>query len=64
MMNRILIACVCAALLALSGCATTQSSAVRVDKGDADLAKCRTFDWHPASADAASFTISACAPQR
>ena len=32
MTNRILIACVCAALLALSGCAT-QSSAVRVDKG-------------------------------
>jgi hypothetical protein len=41
-------------LLALSGCAT-QSSAVRVDKADTDLT-CRTFDWRPASADAASLT--------
>lgn len=55
MTNRILITCMFAALLALSGCAT-QSSAVRVDKGDTDLARCRTFDWHPASADAASFS--------
>ena len=55
MINRILIASMAAALVALSGCAT-QSSAVRVDKGDADLTKCRTFDWHPASADAASFS--------
>ena len=44
-----------AAGLALSGCATP-SSDVRVDKADVDLSKCRTFDWHPASADAASFT--------
>lgn len=56
MMNRILFACVCPALFALAGCATTTLSEVRVDKGDADLAKCRTFDWHPASSDAASFT--------
>jgi Domain of unknown function (DUF4136) len=56
MTNRILITCTFAALFTLSGCATTQSSAVRVDKGDADFAKCRTFDWHPASADAASFS--------
>jgi hypothetical protein len=55
MMNRILFSCVCAALLALSGCAT-QSPTVRVDKADADLSKCRTFDWRPASADAASLT--------
>ena len=55
MTNRILITSMAAALVALSGCAT-QSSAVRVDKGDADLTKCRTFDWHPASADAASFS--------
>lgn len=56
MTNRILVACMFAALLTLGGCATTQSSAVRVDKGDADLAKCRTFDWHPVSPDAASFS--------
>ena len=55
MMNRILFSCVCAALLALSGCAT-QNPTVRVDKADADLSKCRTFDWRPASADAASLT--------
>ena len=55
MTNRILIASMAAVLVALSGCAA-QSSAVRVDKGDADLTKCRTFDWHPASADAASFS--------
>ncbi|MGH8184935.1 MAG: DUF4136 domain-containing protein [Steroidobacteraceae bacterium] len=42
-------------LIALGGCATT-ASPVRVDKGDADLAKCRTFDWLPASGEAASFT--------
>ena len=54
MMNRILFSCAGAALLALSGCAT-QSSAVRVDKADTDLT-CRTFDWRPASADAASLT--------
>jgi hypothetical protein len=56
MMNRLLLACVCPALFVLAGCATTTSSDVRVDKGDTDLAKCRTFDWHPASSDAASFT--------
>lgn len=55
MMNRILFACVSVGLLALGGCATP-SSAVRVDKAEADLSKCRTFDWHPASTDAASFT--------
>jgi hypothetical protein len=55
MMNRILFWCACAAVLTLSGCAT-QSADVRVDKADTDLSKCRTFDWHPASSDAASFT--------
>lgn len=55
MMNRIFFAGVSAALLAVGGCAT-QESAVRVDKADTDLSKCRTFDWHPASTDAASFT--------
>lgn len=55
MTHRILFAFMSAVLLTLSGCAT-ESSAVRVDKGDTDLAKCRTFDWHPASADAASFS--------
>jgi hypothetical protein len=55
MMNRILFSCACAALLLLSGC-MTQSSVVRVDKADTDLSKCRTFDWHPASSEAASFT--------
>ena len=55
MMSRILFASVSAALLTLGGCAAT-SSAVRVQKADTDMSKCRTFDWHPASADAASFT--------
>jgi hypothetical protein len=56
MMNRILLSYVWAAVVVLSGCAT-QSSAVRVDQAaDTDLSKCRTFDWHSASADAASLT--------
>jgi hypothetical protein len=55
MINRTLFSCACTALLALSGCAT-QSSTVRVDKADADFSKCRTFDWHQASADASSLT--------
>ena len=55
MTNRILVSLGSAAMLVLSGCAT-QSSAVRVDKAaDTDPA-CRTFDWRPASADAASLT--------
>jgi Domain of unknown function (DUF4136) len=54
MTNRILLSGATAALLALSGCAT-QGSAVRVDQAETDLA-CRTFDWRPASADAASLT--------
>ena len=46
---------VTAVLLGLSGCAT--APAVRVDKAaDADLSKCRTFDWRPVSSDAASLT--------
>src|SRR5262245_51440794 len=53
MMNRILFCCA-SALLLLSGCAT-ESSAVRVDKAETDLA-CRTFDWRPVSNDAASLT--------
>lgn len=55
MMNRVVFSCLSAALLLLGGCATPRSD-VRVDKADADLSKCRTFDWHPASTDAASFT--------
>lgn len=55
MTHRSLFAFTSVVLLTLSSCAT-QSSAVRVDKGDADLTKCRTFDWHPVSADAASFS--------
>lgn len=54
--NRVLVLCLPALLLALSGCAT-QRSEVRVDKAaDTDLSKCRTFDWRPVSSDAASFT--------
>lgn len=52
--NRVLLLGLPAVLLALSGCATPRS--VRVDKADADLSKCRTFDWRPVSSDAASFT--------
>jgi hypothetical protein len=55
MTNRILVSFASGAMLVLSGCAT-QSSAVRVDKAaDTDPA-CGTFDWRPASADAASLT--------
>jgi hypothetical protein len=53
--NRLLFLGLASALLALSGCAT-QRADVRVDKSDADLGKCRTFDWRPVSSDAASFT--------
>src|SRR5918992_2561127 len=42
-------------LVALGGCVTA-GSPVRVDKGETDLAKCRTFDWLPTSSEAASFT--------
>jgi Domain of unknown function (DUF4136) len=35
----------------LAGCAGTAPT-VRVDKGDADLSKCQSFDWLPASQDA------------
>jgi Domain of unknown function (DUF4136) len=55
MSNRILFVCLAAALLAVGGCATPASD-VRVDKADTELSKCRTFDWHQASSDAASFT--------
>jgi hypothetical protein len=53
--NRVLLLCLTAAVLTASGCAT-QRADVRVDKGDADLGKCRTFDWRPVSSDAATFT--------
>ncbi|HEV8331862.1 MAG TPA: DUF4136 domain-containing protein [Steroidobacteraceae bacterium] len=53
--NRVLVLCLTAAVLASSGCAT-QRADVRVDKGDTDLGKCRTFDWRPVSSDAATFT--------
>src|SRR5690349_14366297 len=53
--NRVLCCGLSALLLALSGCATPRSE-VRVDKADADLSKCRTFDWRPVTSDAASFT--------
>lgn len=39
----------------LTGCAATTSK-VRVDQADIDLSKCQTFDWLPASREAASFT--------
>lgn len=55
MRNRVLVLGLTSALLALSGCAT-QRADVRVDKADADLGKCRTFDWRPVSSDAASLT--------
>jgi hypothetical protein len=64
--NRVLFFCVTAAVLAFSGCAT-QRADVRVDKGDTDLGKCRTFDWRPVSSDAATFTdqrVRAAALQR
>lgn len=54
MMNHVVFSCLSAALV-LSACATPRSD-VRVDKADTDMSKCRTFDWHPASTDAASFT--------
>lgn len=53
--NRVLFLSLPAVLLALSACATPRPE-VRVDKADADLSKCRTFDWRPVSSDAASFT--------
>ena len=37
----------------LAACAGTAPT-VRVDKGDADLSKCQSFDWLPASQDAAA----------
>lgn len=45
------------ALLAfvLAACAST-SSPVRVDKAAVDFSRCQSFDWLPASDDAASFT--------
>ena len=55
MSQRFAILCAAAALLALSGCVTPKAD-VRVDKADVDLSKCRTFDWRPATTDAASFT--------
>jgi len=51
--RRVLVLGLTSALLALSGCATQPD--VRVDKSDADLGKCHTFDWRPVSSDAASF---------
>jgi hypothetical protein len=55
MANRIVSSCAWSAVVVLGGCAT-QSPAVRVDQAaDTDLV-CRTFDWRPASADAASLT--------
>ena len=49
------IALLATALTLVAGCAATGPS-VRVDKADVDLSKCRTFDWLPASKDAASLT--------
>lgn len=53
--NRVLCLSLPAVLLVMSGCATPRPE-VRVDKADADLSKCRTFDWRPVTSDAASFT--------
>jgi hypothetical protein len=56
MRNRIVVlASASAVLLAMSGCAS-QRADVRVDEADADLSKCRTFDWRATSSDAASLT--------
>jgi hypothetical protein len=41
--------------IVVGGCATS-GSPVRVDKGETDLTKCRTFDWLSPSKEAASFT--------
>jgi hypothetical protein len=41
--------------LCLVACAST-APRVRVDKADADLSKCQTFDWLPASKEATSLT--------
>src|SRR5262245_10887406 len=43
------------ATLVLSACATPASQ-VRVDKGETDLATCKSFAWQTPSQDAASFT--------
>lgn len=43
------------AALALGACVSTGAK-VRVQQGDTDLTQCRTFDWLPASQEAASFT--------
>jgi hypothetical protein len=40
--------------LACVGCATATSK-VRVDKGEADLGKCQSFDWLDASKDPSTF---------
>ena len=40
--------------LAITGCATTTSK-VRVDKGEASLTKCQSFDWLQESKEPASF---------
>ena len=53
--NRVPLLCLTAAVLASGGCATHRAD-VRVDKGDTDLGKCRTFDWRAVSTDAATFT--------
>jgi len=55
-MNRIhaCLAVLLGGLAAMLGCSTT-TSAVRVDKGDADLAKCQTFDWLDASKEPSTF---------
>jgi hypothetical protein len=41
--------------LCLVACASS-TPAVRVDKADADLSKCQTFDWLPTSQEATSLT--------
>jgi hypothetical protein len=40
----------------LSGCATTQSSPVRVDVAESGPPKCTTFEWLPTPQQPASFT--------
>lgn len=40
----------------LCGCATTQSSPVRVDVAEGGLPSCKTFDWLPTPQQPASFT--------
>lgn len=55
MKRRFVTVSVLAALTMLAGCASS-GSAVRVDKADTDLTKCRSFDWLQPSKELATLT--------